>query len=66
MHANGLQTELAKKGAKIEKLTEGVIRRPHLLHEAFDGLGADTARVKYGCLKVLRIVSERGPDMNGP
>jgi hypothetical protein len=54
MKTNTLQTEINKKRITIEKLAERVVRRPDLLQEAFDGLGADTARVKYGCLKLLR------------
>ncbi|MEK7674563.1 MAG: hypothetical protein AAB676_01845 [Verrucomicrobiota bacterium] len=30
------------------------------------GLQADTARVKYGCAKVLRLVSERRPELLYP
>jgi hypothetical protein len=66
MKTNTLQTEISKKRATIEKLAERVVSRPELLQEAFDGLGADTARVKYGCLKLLRIISERKPNILYP
>ena len=66
MKTNTLQTEINNQRTTIEKLAERVVRRPELLPEAFDGLGADTARVKYGCLKLLRIISERKPDILYP
>jgi hypothetical protein len=66
MQTNTLQTEINKKRITIEKLAEKVVSQPELLQEAFDGLGADTARVKYGCLKLLRIISERKPDILYP
>jgi hypothetical protein len=66
MKTNTLQTEINNQRTTIEKLAERVVSRPELLQEAFDGLGADTARVKYGCLKLLRIISERKPDILYP
>jgi hypothetical protein len=58
---NTLQTKLARQSASHETLARNIIKRPGSLHEAFEGLGADEARVKYGCLKVLRIISEKQP-----
>jgi len=66
MKTNTLQTEINNKRITIEKLAERVVRRPELLQEAFDGLGADQARVKYGCLKLLRIISESKPEILYP
>ena len=66
MKTNTLQTEINDKSTTIEKLAVEVVRRVELLQEAFDGLGADTARVKYGCLKLLRIISEIKPDILYP
>ena len=66
MKTTTLQTKIDKKTTTIEKLAERVISRPELLPEAFDGLAAETARVKYGCLKLLRIVSERKPNVLYP
>ena len=63
MRTNVITTEVIKPDADIEKLVERVVSRPELLQEAFNGLGADTARVKYGCLKLLRLVSERKPSI---
>jgi hypothetical protein len=66
MKTNTLQTEINNQRTTIEKLAEKVVSRPELLQEAFDGLGADAARIKYGCLKLLRIISERKPDILYP
>jgi len=66
MKTNNLETEIASKAAKFETLAERIIKQPCLLPEVFGGLGADQARVKYGCLKLLRIISERRPDILYP
>jgi len=66
MKTNAITTEIIKKGADIRKLAEQVASHPKLLSEAFDGLGADKARIKYGCLKLLRILSERKPGILYP
>ncbi len=58
---NTLQTRLARKSASHETLAGNIIKKPESLHEAFEGLRADKARVKYGCLKVLRTISEKRP-----
>ena len=42
------------------------MRKPRLLPEVFDGLNAESARVKYGSLKVLRIISEKKPEVVYP
>lgn len=42
-------------------LAERIIRRPMRLEEIFAGLESDTARVRYECLKALRLISERSP-----
>jgi hypothetical protein len=66
MQTNTLLSEINNKRTTIEKLAVKVVRQSDLLQEAFDGLGADTARVKYGCLKLLRIISEQKPEILYP
>lgn len=61
-----LHDELTKKPANHEALAAQVIRQPEVLPEVFEGLTADTARVKYGCLKLLRIISEQRPHILYP
>lgn len=63
---NTLQTKLARQSASHETLARNIIKQPESLHEAFEGLGAEKARVKYGCLKVLRIISEKKPEILYP
>ena len=61
MKTTSLQYEISGKTANFEKLTARIIKSPKLLPEIFEGLEADTARLKYGCLKILRLISEREP-----
>ncbi|HWI59065.1 MAG TPA: hypothetical protein VNZ22_17700 [Bacillota bacterium] len=61
-----LQTEIANKAATLETLAQRVVSQPELLQEVFEGLGAPKARIKYGCLKLLRILSETKPALLYP
>lgn len=61
MKSRSLHTELAAKTANFETLAQEVSQQPELLREAFEGLAANKARIKYGCLKLLRIISEKQP-----
>lgn len=58
--------EIADKKIEKEKIAEKVIKKPEWLSEIFDGLSADKADIKYGCDKVLRIVSEKDPSLLYP
>ena len=48
------------------RLAGRAIRNPRLLSEIAEGLEADKPRVKYGCAKALRLVSEQRPDLLYP
>ena len=61
MQDEKLLRRLTRQKVNAEKLAAEVIMQPGLLPEFLEGLGAETAAVKYGCAKVLRIVSEREP-----
>lgn len=61
MNTTNLQIKIAGPSANLENIADNVARQPELLPELFDGLRADQARVKFGCLKVLRLVSEKNP-----
>jgi len=61
-----LWQRLARKNVNMERLADEVIRRPEWLGDTLSGLGADTARVRFGSAKVLKIVSERGPEVLYP
>ena len=52
---------LASGQFRPETLAQRVAAQPALLTEVFAGLGERQARVKFGCAKVLLLVSERNP-----
>lgn len=56
-----LHQQLATKEVTAEELTKRVLKEAKLLPEIFDGLKADKANIKYGCLKLLRLISEQQP-----
>ena len=60
------QRRIAADGFDPEELARRVAARPRLLPAVLDGLGAGEARVRYGCLKVLRLLSERRPSVLYP
>jgi hypothetical protein len=59
--AKTVATQLASKPADFDTLAAKVVRHPELLKEVFEGMDAQAARVKYGCLKLLRLISEKEP-----
>jgi len=61
MTADGLLAQVACKKATKEAIADRIARKPVLLPEIVNGLGADQAPIKYGCLKVLRLLSEKKP-----
>jgi hypothetical protein len=60
--ATALQKRIARKGANLDRVAGGVIKQPNLIPELLEGLNSDTARVRYGCLKVLKRISEKEPE----
>lgn len=56
-----LQQEIAEKESNKEEIAGRVIENPKFLEEIFEGLNADKANIKYGCEKVLRLISEKNP-----
>ena len=60
------QRRTAAGGSDPEELARRVAARPRLLPAVLDGLGAGEARVRYGSLKVLRLLSERHPSVLYP
>jgi hypothetical protein len=57
---------LAKKGSDKEKLSGDVIRHPEWIPRLLEGLTHEKGSVKFGCEKILRMVSERKPDLLYP
>ena len=66
MKKGNLQANLARKGADKEKIAARVMRQPELLPEVFEGIGADKGAVKFGCSKILLIISEKKPELLHP
>jgi hypothetical protein len=61
-----LWRRLDRRKVDTERLASDVIKHPELLPEILEGLDADKASVRFGCAKVLRIVSEREPSVLYP
>lgn len=61
MTESSIFRQLDQKEVTAKQLADQVIQSPNLLPEIFEGLKADRANIKYGCLKVLRLISEKQP-----
>lgn len=61
MRKSTLLAQIARKKADKDAIAGRVVRQPELLPEVYKGLSSDKAEIKYGCLKVLRVISERKP-----
>lgn len=57
---------VGRKGSNQQRLAARVIRQPDLLGEILDGLSAEKPGIKYGCAKILNIISEKNPAILGP
>ncbi len=66
MSGSNLQLEIAQRETDMEKIADKIIEKPDLLSEVFEGLGSDRARIKYGCVKSLRLISEKRPEILYP
>ncbi len=47
MSASELQQEIAQKESDKEEIAGRIIKKPELLSAVFQGLNADTARIKH-------------------
>ncbi len=66
MPSSEILQQISQKKSEKEKIAEQVMENPDLLSEIMDGLNADDANTKFGCDKVLRIVSEKAPQLLYP
>jgi hypothetical protein len=55
-----------RKGANHERLAECLVAESALLPEVLGRLGSDEPHIKYGCSKVLRLLSEKQPALLYP
>jgi hypothetical protein len=61
MPALPLYRRIARKGANLDRVADSVIGKPELVPELIDGLSGDTPAIRFGCSKVLRLISEKHP-----
>ncbi len=66
MNESKLLQEISQKGSDKETIAEKVIKKPELLSELIAGLDAEEASIKYGSEKVLRMMSEKNPEVLYP
>ena len=66
MNAKSLRQSLLERSANHQNLAAKIVRTPALLERVFNGLSDEKARVKYGSLKLLRILSETKPGLIYP
>ncbi len=66
MEGSKLHQKILEKDSDKEEIASQVINEPELLSEIFAGLNSDKANIKYGCDKVLRIISEKKPALLYP
>ena len=64
--SDSIAGRLSVPGADFPAIATRAMRMPEGIDALFEGLGAKTARVKYGSAKVLRHVSEQAPDLLYP
>lgn len=58
--------QISQKGSDKEQIAQRVIDEPTLLADVLEGLSARPAAIKFGCSKVLRIISQKQPDFLYP
>lgn len=61
-----ISKELGKKGADAAKIAGYVIKQPECIGELVEGLKAPKGTLRYGYEKVLRLVSEKRPELVYP
>ncbi len=66
MDGTALYRKIARKGADPGKIAESVIRAPRSIPLLIEGMAADKPDLKYGAEKVLRIISEKRPELIYP
>jgi hypothetical protein len=57
---------LSQKGADREAIAAEVLKRPEMIPVLLEGLAAKKVNIKYGAEKVLRLVSEKRPELIYP
>jgi len=63
MKGSGIVDELGKRGIEAEGLADKVFRNPDLIPEILAGVSSAEARVRFNSAKILRIISEKQPNI---
>ncbi len=66
MDRDVLHRKIARKDSDPGRIAESVINAPQSIPALLEGMGMDKPALKYGCEKILRIISERRPDLVYP
>jgi hypothetical protein len=66
MLPSDLMHEISRKETDKNDIVDRVIRNPALIPEIIEGLSTDKAWTKYGCAKILRLLSEKKPEILYP
>jgi hypothetical protein len=66
MTAEKINSLLGQKGADREAIAEEVLTNPETIPVLLEALDAKKANIKYGAEKVLRLVSEKRPELIYP
>ncbi len=61
-----LLQQIGQKETDKVQIAEGIIGEPGLLADVLEGMSARQASIKYGCSKVLRIISQKQPEVLYP
>lgn len=63
MEKNDILNALKEKGSEAEDVAEKVIENTHLLPRLLTGISSPNPKLKFGCAKALRTISEKNPQM---
>lgn len=58
--------QLSQKGIEIEQVAEDVIASPEVIPDLFEGLENKKGTIRFGCEKIVRIISEKQPELIYP
>ena len=61
-----LLQRIARKGSDKAKIADEIISNPAEIPTILEGLNASRASIKFGCSKVLRLASEKSPEVLYP
>ena len=58
--------KISKKGIEIERVAEDVIDSPETIPQLFEGLKSKKGTIRFGCEKIIRLISEQKPKLIYP